>query len=186
MNLQEIEVFMRSMDFTAKELSSYHTEARYHELARPIEYVKYYISEDETTITIDWLESEDSTNAVNIDLKDIKDDDHLIDLINEALDNDKVTHSSGLQPRYQLLKTAFTIDYNNGVTHEIEAPEIMDLDDAKEFAKKEMSYTQESVYILRDGVKVAYSRWYGVSPEDGDDVLKVVADGYYANWEDLG
>lgn len=185
MNLQKIEVFMRSMGFTAKELSSHRTEARYYELARPNEYIKYYISDDDTSIMIDCLDSEDSTNAVNIDLKDIKDDNHLIDLINDALDNDKVTHSTGLKPRYQLLKTAFTIDYNNGVIHELEAPEIMDLDDAKDFAKKEMSYTQESVYIIRDGVKVTYSRWYGVSPDDTDDVLKIVDSGYYADWEDI-
>ena len=104
MKLEKIEKFMQSMDFTAKELSSYHKDTRYHELARPIEYVKYYISDDESTIMIDWLESEDSTNAVNIDLKDIKDDDYLLELINEALDNYQVTHYTGLQPRYQLLK----------------------------------------------------------------------------------
>jgi hypothetical protein len=104
MNLQEIKQFMTSMNFIAKELSSHRKEARYHELARPIEFIKYYISDDDKSIMIDWLESEDSTNAVNIELKDIKDDNHLLELINEALDNDQVTHCSGLQPRYQLLK----------------------------------------------------------------------------------
>ena len=72
MDLQKIEVFMASMDFIAKELSSYRTGARYHELARPIEYINYYISDDEKSIMIDCLDSEDSSDAVNVNLLDIK------------------------------------------------------------------------------------------------------------------
>lgn len=46
----------------------------------------------------------DSTNATSVYLSEITSDEKLLDIINEALEIDQVTHSSGLQPRYQFIE----------------------------------------------------------------------------------
>lgn len=54
-----------------------------------------------TFLPSDW---NDSTNATSVYLSEITSDEKLLDIINEALELDQVTHSSGLQPRYQFIE----------------------------------------------------------------------------------
>jgi len=80
-------------------------------------------------------------------------------------------------------KKLLTIDFGTGVAQS----GIMTLDDAKEMAHDEMTYTQEHVSIYSDdGQLLAISRWYGVLPTEDDDVLETFDDyGFYAEWTDM-
>ncbi|WP_431818839.1 hypothetical protein [Bacillus pumilus] len=77
----------------------------------------------------------------------------------------------------------YILDFNNGMTEEIE---VVDLDAVKEAAENEMAYTQESVYIKDpEGRVLLVSRWNGVEAEDDDEVLcEFGTFGFYSNWEE--
>ncbi|MCY7574254.1 hypothetical protein [Bacillus pumilus] len=74
------------------------------------------------------------------------------------------------------------INYHTGVSEEVEG----NLEEAKEIAKKGMSYTQEKVTIeTMDGDVLATSYWYGVEPEEDDSVLEQFGSyGFYQTWDD--
>lgn len=81
--------------------------------------------------------------------------------------------------------TKYTINYNTGVTQEVEGT----LDDAKAAAKKGASYTQEKITIhdALTGAVVSTARWWGIVPDEDfeDDILLQFGDaGYYSVWED--
>lgn len=77
-------------------------------------------------------------------------------------------------------KMDFVIDYNTGVKHTIKA---YDLDEAKEQAQEQLSYTQESVNIYQNGELVATLPWYGVTPEEDAVVTEQFGDyGFYGEW----
>lgn len=76
----------------------------------------------------------------------------------------------------------FIINYHTGVKNEVEAA---DLEEAKAIAQEGIAYTQENVSIEdEEGTTLAVARWYGISPEEHDDVLEVVGNGFYADWQD--
>ena len=76
----------------------------------------------------------------------------------------------------------YFIDYHTGVTEEVEGA----LEDAFAAAEDAMAYTQESVTIENENGNEKYiSRWYGVVPEEDDEVLMQFGDyGFYTVWEE--
>lgn len=74
----------------------------------------------------------------------------------------------------------YKIDYGTGVVQTVEG----DLEAAKKAAVEGMSYTQENVKIFdEDDNLVAISRWYGVQPEEDDEVLADFGEyGFYGEW----
>ena len=74
----------------------------------------------------------------------------------------------------------YIINYHTGVTEEFTGT----LDDAKQSALEGISYTQEHVSIELDGEQVAVARWYGTEPEEDDEVLVNVGEGFYQAWSD--
>lgn len=59
----------------------------------------------------------------------------------------------------------FIINYNTGAGNQ--EVEVNNLEEAKEFAKLGMNYTQREVTIEDlDGNVVSISRWYGVKPDE--------------------
>ena len=58
---------------------------------------------DETFVQLNVIDCGDSTNATAFYISDINSKKELMLLVNEALELDQVTHSSGLQPRYQFI-----------------------------------------------------------------------------------
>lgn len=82
--------------------------------------------------------------------------------------------------------TKYTINYNNGFLQEIFGT----LEEAKEAAQQGFSYTQTNVSIHdEDNQMIAQSTWYGVVPTEldyeNDDVLEIIADGFYSSWKEL-
>ncbi|MCY1103766.1 hypothetical protein [Shouchella clausii] len=77
----------------------------------------------------------------------------------------------------------FNINYHTGVEKEVE---VADLQEAKEIAKEGIAYTQANVTIeTLDGEVLATSRWYGVEPEENDEVLEQIGSyGFYQTWDD--
>lgn len=77
----------------------------------------------------------------------------------------------------------YTIDYGTGVTHVVEASSVQE---AMEEAESQLSYTQESVYLLHGGREVARLPWHGVSPEEDNVVIAKFGNyGYYGEWQML-
>lgn len=74
----------------------------------------------------------------------------------------------------------YTINYHTGVTEEFEGT----LEGAKQSALEGISYTQEHVSIDQDGEQVTIARWVGVEPDEDDEVLVRVGDGFYQTWSD--
>lgn len=75
----------------------------------------------------------------------------------------------------------YIIDYNTGVLEGHNGT----LETAKESAIKGMSYTSENVAITNDkGEVITTSRWYGVKPDEEDDVLVHTSEGFYQTWDD--
>lgn len=74
----------------------------------------------------------------------------------------------------------YTIDYGTGVVESVEGT----LEAAKEAAVEGMAYTQQNVKILdEDGAELLVSYWYGVQPEEDDEVLAQFGSfGFYAEW----
>lgn len=77
----------------------------------------------------------------------------------------------------------FVINYHTGVKNEVTAN---DLEDVKQIALEGISYTQENVSIEdSEGNVLTVARWYGVVPEEDDQVLVQIGDfGFYQLWED--
>lgn len=76
----------------------------------------------------------------------------------------------------------FVINYHTGVTDTVE---VNDLDQAKELAKEGMAYTQEKVTIeTEDRVVITTAHWYSITPEEDDQVLVTVGEGFYQTWTD--
>ncbi|MEK7019844.1 hypothetical protein [Bacillus sp. FSL R9-9410] len=76
----------------------------------------------------------------------------------------------------------FIVNYHTGVTEEIE---VNDLNEAKEVAKEGIAYTQEKITIeTLDGEVITTAYWYGVPPQEDDDVLENVGGGFYQKWSD--
>lgn len=79
------------------------------------------------------------------------------------------------------------INFNNGFTTDVE---VQDLNEAKEIAEEQMSYTQQNVTIqTEDGQVLAVSRWYGYEAteeekEDGVVLAEFGNSGFYAIWEE--
>lgn len=61
------------------------------------------IKPDETFIQLLPEDFGDSTNATTFYLSEVTDKEKLMEFVNEALDMDQVTHSSGLKSRYQFI-----------------------------------------------------------------------------------
>lgn len=77
----------------------------------------------------------------------------------------------------------FIIDYNTGITDEVE---VADLAEAKKIAEEGMAYTGVSV-IIKDsnGEAVTESRWWPHAPTDEDFVLvQIGSEGFYEVWSD--
>ncbi|WP_375102348.1 hypothetical protein ACDZ28_00670 (plasmid) [Paenibacillus sp. RS8] len=76
----------------------------------------------------------------------------------------------------------FVINYHTGVTEEVN---VYDLNEAKEIAKDGIAYTQQNVTIeYPDGNVITTSYWYGVHPQEEDNVLEVIGGGFYQTWSD--
>lgn len=109
-------------------------------------------------------------------LKSIKDNFVIFYGIIE-LDNKVITYKKGM-----LLVEKFLINYHTGITEQVK---VHDLDKAKEIAKEGIAYTQENITIeTLDGEVVTTSYWYGVQPQEDDEVLEIVGSGFYQVWSD--
>ncbi|PGK15231.1 hypothetical protein CN895_07740 [Bacillus cereus] len=77
----------------------------------------------------------------------------------------------------------FIINYHTGVKEEIN---VHNLDEAKKIAKEGISYTQKNVSIETiDGEIITSTSWFGVTPEDDDEILEQIGDyGFYQMWDD--
>ncbi|MFF1995016.1 hypothetical protein ACFVWC_28110 [Bacillus mycoides] len=76
----------------------------------------------------------------------------------------------------------YIVNYHTGITEEVE---VNDLNEVKEIAKKGIAYTQEKITIeTLDGEVIATAYWYGVFPQEDDDVLETVGGGFYQTWSD--
>lgn len=88
--------------------------------------------------------------------------------------------TSGLNP-----EPMFHINYNNGMKNDLYALSFDQLEWVEDFAEEFMSYTGHDVVIYDHmGKEVSRSEWYGVKPEEDDEVLMQFDDyGYYTNWK---
>ncbi|PFM78856.1 hypothetical protein [Bacillus cereus] len=76
----------------------------------------------------------------------------------------------------------YVINYHTGVTEEVE---VNSLSEAKKVAEEGIAYTQEKITIeTLDGEIITTAYWYGVSPQEDDDVLETVGGGFYQIWSD--
>ena len=103
------------------------------------------------------------------------------------LDNIRFSLAEALSDYYEKLASemiTFVIDY--GYNNVIETKAI-DLAHAKRIAAENCSHEQDAIVIIKDGVEVARSRWYGVVPDDHDKETAVAfwGDGFYGPWWDL-
>lgn len=103
------------------------------------------------------------------------------------LDNIRFSLAEALSNYYEKLASemsTFVIDY--GYNNVIETKAI-DLPHAKRIAAENCSHEQDAIVIIKDGVEVARSRWYGVVPDDHDKETAVAfwGDGFYGPWWDL-
>lgn len=75
----------------------------------------------------------------------------------------------------------YVINYNTGVVEKVEGT----LEEVKQRAYEGMAYTGHSVNIEdEEGTVVSQSVWWGVLPEEHDEVLVQIANGFYQEWED--
>ncbi|MED1107665.1 hypothetical protein [Bacillus paramycoides] len=77
----------------------------------------------------------------------------------------------------------YIVNYHTGVREEVE---VNDLNKAKEIAKEGIAYTQEKITIEKlDGAVITTSYWYGVTPQDDDEILEQIGNyGFYQMWSD--
>ncbi|MDA2150806.1 hypothetical protein PDN20_19285 [Bacillus cereus] len=76
----------------------------------------------------------------------------------------------------------YIVNYHTGVTEEVE---VNDLSEAKKIAEEGIAYTQEKITIeTLDGEVITTSYWYGISPQEDDNVLETVGGGFYQVWSD--
>ncbi|PFV02936.1 hypothetical protein COK98_25745 [Bacillus cereus] len=76
----------------------------------------------------------------------------------------------------------YIVNYHTGVTEEVE---VNGLSEAKKVAEEGIAYTQENITIeTLDGEIITTAYWYGVSPQEDDDVLETVGGGFYQIWSD--
>ncbi|AEA19409.1 TPA: hypothetical protein ACR3Z0_005476 [Bacillus thuringiensis] len=76
----------------------------------------------------------------------------------------------------------YIVNYHTGVTEEVE---VNDLSEAKKVAEEGIAYTQEKITIeTLDGEVITTSYWYGISPQEDDNVLETVGGGFYQVWSD--
>ncbi|HFK1488794.1 TPA: hypothetical protein ACGXMX_004893 [Bacillus cereus] len=76
----------------------------------------------------------------------------------------------------------YIVNYHTGVTEEVE---VNDLSEAKKAAEEGIAYTQEKITIeTLDGEVITTAYWYGISPQEDDNVLETVGGGFYQAWSD--
>lgn len=76
----------------------------------------------------------------------------------------------------------FIINYHTGVSEEVHTNNI---EVAKEEAVKGIAYTQEKITIENEhGHVLTTSYWYGVEPDENEQVLERVGNGFYRMWDD--
>lgn len=78
----------------------------------------------------------------------------------------------------------FTIDYNTGITDEVE---VTDLAEAKKIAEEGMAYTGQNVIIKdENGEAVTESRWWPHAPNPDEDfvLVQIGNEGFYEVWSD--
>jgi transcriptional regulator with XRE-family HTH domain len=84
-----------------KEKEEMDFEGTYEELAEMLNLAE--VKPEETFIQLNVIDWGDTTNATAFYLSEIDNKEQLINYVNEALDIDQVTHSSGLKSRYQFI-----------------------------------------------------------------------------------
>ncbi|UYX55901.1 hypothetical protein M3Y14_32240 (plasmid) [Bacillus thuringiensis] len=76
----------------------------------------------------------------------------------------------------------YIVNYHTGVTDEVE---VNNLSEAKKVAEEGIAYTQEKITIeTLDGEVITTAYWYGISPQEDDNVLETVGGGFYRTWSD--
>lgn len=74
------------------------------------------------------------------------------------------------------------INYHTGIKDSVT---VANLDEAKQIAADGIAYTQEKITIENEsGEVLTESRWYGVAPDEDDDVLERIGEGFYQAWSD--
>ena len=77
----------------------------------------------------------------------------------------------------------FAINYNTGAGDQ--TVEVDSLHKAKEIAQAGIAYTQQDVTITdKHGIELSRARWYGIKPEESEDILEEIGGGFYASWSD--
>ncbi|MDA2051623.1 hypothetical protein [Bacillus cereus] len=76
----------------------------------------------------------------------------------------------------------YIVNYHTGVTEKVE---VNGLSEAKKVAEEGIAYTQENITIeTLDGEVITTAYWYGISPQEDDNVLETVGGGFYQAWSD--
>ena len=81
--------------------------------------------------------------------------------------------------------TTFTVNYGQGNNEKREAESAWEL--GTELTKEGLPYNQSSIKILDENEEevVLIADWYGVSPEEDDEVLEEIGGGFYTPWREI-
>lgn len=81
--------------------------------------------------------------------------------------------------------TTFTVNYGQGNIEKREAESAWEL--ATEVTNEGLPYNQSSVKILDENEEevILIADWYGVSPEEEDEVLEEIGGGFYTPWREI-
>lgn len=99
----------------------------------------------------------------------------LYDIFGKMENPDQVEHY--INEYYQ--EEIYYINYCNGIVKET----CGFLEDVQQIADNNASYTQHNIIIENElGEPVAIRKWYGVKPEEEDDIIQFGDCGYYDHW----
>lgn len=81
--------------------------------------------------------------------------------------------------------TTFTVNYGQGNIEKREAESAWEL--ATEVTNEGLPYNQSSIKILDENEEevILIADWYGVSPEEDDEVLEEIGGGFYTPWREI-
>lgn len=81
--------------------------------------------------------------------------------------------------------TTFTVNYGQGNIEKREAESAWEL--ATEVTNEGLPYNQSSIKILDENEEevILIADWYGVSPEEEDEVLEEIGGGFYTPWREI-
>lgn len=81
--------------------------------------------------------------------------------------------------------TTFTVNFGQGNIEKREAESAWEL--ATELTNEGLPYNQSSIKVLDENEEevILIADWYGVSPEEDDEVLEEIGGGFYTPWREI-